>query len=236
MRNSIGNGRGIGGCLRHALQGEDFIRHCGNDKLIFDFKSGSGTVVKDRSREGNDGTFGAGAAAPTWKRNSLYFDGGDYVTGGDLGMPHLSGKMTLMVLFNAGPDSSGDCVFRYGVGKNVLLEIMVSSATSCWVAVRNFAETRFLIVWAGNIGNKYISLTQITDIDNSEVTGYKDAVYKEKKAFTGTYNNPTGYSLGAYANTYWNFYGFIKKIVLCDGILSQIEIQQEYLANKFSNN
>ena len=78
--NSIGGNQGVGGPIpRNAIGGENFIRHIGNDKLIYDFKSGNGTTVKDRSREGNDGTFGAGAAAPTWKRNALYFDGGDDV-------------------------------------------------------------------------------------------------------------------------------------------------------------
>ncbi len=58
--NSIGNGRGIGGALRHALQGENFIRHIGNDKVIFDFHEGSGTTVKDKSHCGNDGAFPSG--------------------------------------------------------------------------------------------------------------------------------------------------------------------------------
>lgn len=79
MFNSIGGVSGLGAPIQNQIGGENFIRHIGSDKLIFDFKSGSGTTVKDRSREGNDGTLGAGAKAPTWKINSLYFDGGDYV-------------------------------------------------------------------------------------------------------------------------------------------------------------
>ena len=81
MFNQIGNVNGIGAPLPpNQMGGENFIRHIGDDKLIFDFKSGNGTIVKDRSRESNNGTFGAGAAAPTWKRNGLYFDGADTLT------------------------------------------------------------------------------------------------------------------------------------------------------------
>ena len=77
--NTIGNNSGIGCPISpNQIGGENFIRHIA-DKLHYQFKEGSGTTCRDLSCEGNDGTFGAGAAAPTWKRNSLYFDGGDYV-------------------------------------------------------------------------------------------------------------------------------------------------------------
>ncbi len=56
--NSIGGLNAIGVPLSHnAIGGEPFIRHIGNDKLIFDFKEGSGTTIKDKSHCGNDGTF-----------------------------------------------------------------------------------------------------------------------------------------------------------------------------------
>jgi len=80
MFNSIGGNSGIGSPISpNQIGGEGFIRHIGADKLIFRFKEGSGTTVRDDSHNSNNGTFGAGAAAPTWRRNSLYFDGGDYV-------------------------------------------------------------------------------------------------------------------------------------------------------------
>ena len=79
MFGQIGGQQGTGGVIPNSTGGENFIRHIGNDKLIFDFHEGSGTTVRDKSHNNNDGVFGAGAAAPTWKRNSLYFDGGGYV-------------------------------------------------------------------------------------------------------------------------------------------------------------
>jgi len=80
MFNQIGGLNSVGGPLSdNQIGGEDFIRHIGNDKLIFDFHEGSGTKVYDKSHNNNNGTFGATTAAPTWRKNSLYFDGGDKV-------------------------------------------------------------------------------------------------------------------------------------------------------------
>lgn len=46
---------------------------------IYLFNEGTGTVLTDRSGNGNHGTLGAGAAAPTWGATGLTFDGGDNV-------------------------------------------------------------------------------------------------------------------------------------------------------------
>lgn len=62
--NSIGGQCGIGIPLpNNQIGGENFIRHIGNDKLIFDFKEGSGTTVRDKSHCGNDGVFPRDAIA-----------------------------------------------------------------------------------------------------------------------------------------------------------------------------
>lgn len=73
--NSIGSTSGIGASLSpNQVGGDNFIRYIG-DRLILDFHEGAGTTVQDLSGNGNDGTFGAGAAAPTWERNRLRFGG-----------------------------------------------------------------------------------------------------------------------------------------------------------------
>lgn len=46
---------------------------------IYLFNEGSGTTLHDYSGNGNHGTLGAGAAAPTWTQYGLSFDGGDLV-------------------------------------------------------------------------------------------------------------------------------------------------------------
>ena len=101
MFGQIGGLNAIGApLLDNQIGGESFIRHIGNDKLLFDFHEGSGTTVHDKSHNNNNGTLGAGDAAPTWKRNSLYFDGGDYV---DLtGISHgiSTGEFTLCFSMN----------------------------------------------------------------------------------------------------------------------------------------
>lgn len=49
---------------------------------IYLFNEGSGTVLRDYSGNGYDGTLGAAAAAPTWGATGLTFDGGDEVSMG----------------------------------------------------------------------------------------------------------------------------------------------------------
>lgn len=52
---------------------------------VYLFNEGSGTVLRDHSGNGYDGTLGAADAAPTWATEGLAFDAGDYVT---CGTPH----------------------------------------------------------------------------------------------------------------------------------------------------
>lgn len=81
---SIGGTRYIGGPLSpNTIGGDNYIRYIG-DRLVMDFHEGAGTTVRDLSGNGNGGTFGSGAAAPTWERNRLSFDGAnDYISFGN---------------------------------------------------------------------------------------------------------------------------------------------------------
>lgn len=137
MFNQIGGLNAIGSPLPpDQIGGESFIRHIGNDKLIFDFHEGSGTTVHDKSGNGNDGTFGAGVKAPTWKRNSLYFDGGDYI---DLAANFLAqadfingGSVLVICKFSSGAiakviDIEGAWIFHFNTSGNICSSIDGSS-------------------------------------------------------------------------------------------------------------
>lgn len=223
-RERIGCGRGIGGCLRHAIPGESFIRHIGNDKLIFDFKSGNGTTVKDRSRENNDGTFGTGAAAPTWKRNSLYFDGANYVL--LTGMAHgiTTGELTFCVALS-----------------NFTAEKFLFAQKTTYIEFYNSSNVIILL-------GKFISDTntsspyylQVTRDNSGNLESYINGVTGNKgqsHALDLTYDGTSVISLGCYHNLISYFitttmYSFR----ILNKCLSGIEAQNEYLVNKFAAN
>lgn len=236
IHKSIGNGRGIGGCLRHALQGENFIRHV-EDKLIFTFDEGSGNTVHDKSHCGNDGTFGAGVAAPTWKRNSLYFDGGDNINCGSDTTLDITDTITVEAFVKFDSLTNHDMI----ISKTSLAALNVGWGINYF----NSAIRFFINTWDNNFGalsftdtknwnfivgtyDKNAGSNEI-NININNVLGTPDTLSDD---ITGELTDVViGEGFGS------NFIdGYIKNIRICNRILSQIEIQQEYLASKFSNN
>ena len=231
---SIGGQQGIGGPISpNQIGGESFIRHTGNDKLIYDFKEGSGTTVKDKSREGNNGTFGAGAAAPTWRRNSLYFDGGDYV---DLtGISHgiSTGEFTLCFHIDSFPDIIEPylAIFdqetvRFYVLKfltdqkiHILSNKTVSDVIDPTLSPFNMQITR------DNSGNLECHIN-----GKPEALGATDNL-------DVTYDGTSRQTLGAEERQNIYFYtGTMYSFRILNKGLSGIEAQQIYLSNKFRGN
>lgn len=96
----IGSTEGIGAPLSpNRVGGDNFIRYIG-DRLVLDMHEGAGTTVRDRSGNENNGTFGAGAAAPTWERNRLSFDGGDHMLIPDATSLNPTVDLTIVVFVN----------------------------------------------------------------------------------------------------------------------------------------
>ena len=229
MFGQIGGQQGIGGPLSpDSIGGESFIRHIGNDELIFDFKSGSGTTVKDRSREGNDGTFGAGAAAPTWKRNSLYFDGGDNVLLTGINHGISTGEFTFCfhmsnLTLNARVYDQKTIRFLIDGGGNAVRLYSTAYKTITDTGIPALSPIRFQTTRdsSGNLEcyvNGKMQGKGQTETANLAYNGISVATL-------GSANNDTGYITGT-------MYSFR----ILNKCLSGIEAQQEYLANKFSNN
>ena len=225
MFNPIGCGRGIGGALRHAIPGESFIRHIGNDKLIFDFKEGSGTTVRDKSHCGNNGTFGAGAAAPTWKRNSLYFDGGtEYVllTGISHGI------------------STGGFTFCFSLS-NFTNSAYIFDQTTTLIYIRTSATTGRILL---NVLTDSITLVsplylQFTRDEATNLECYVNGSASRKGLSDATdfsYNGTSVVTLGTRQNFLSGIIGTMYSFRILNKGLSGIECQQEYLANKFRGN
>ena len=242
MFNSIGGQCGIGAPISEQIGGESFIRHIGSDKLIFDFKEGSGTTVYDKSHNGNNGTLAdkdSGSDYPTWLRNSLSFDGANnYVDCGNdssLDLNILSVEIILYPTYNGthtiiGSHTDANNYVRYTNddgeftvygrdGGNLFRAKMISQYT-----VNNWYSLTYTI---GNLEVPKIytnGILQITDNDSNDAGIDEHILFGN--LFIGLWHvaDPRP------------FKGTIKKIHLCSKVLSQIEIQQNYLVQKFRGN
>lgn len=237
MFGTIGGPQGIGGPLSpDSIGGESFIRHVGNDKLIFDFHEGSGTTIHDKSHCGNDGTFGAGVAAPTWKRNSLYFDGGDYVNcGSSLALT----KITVEACINFGVVNA----YQYVASE----DDNPSDVNRNWLfGLTNAGKFRISIFVSSVQKNKLEASTRTAGV-NYHLIGTANGTNIRVFINGADDGNPTTYSGDIDTNTVnlWlgqniagnnPFTGYLLNARIYNRALSGIEIQQNYLVNKFSNN
>lgn len=80
---------------------------------VYLFNEGSGTVLRDLSGNGNDGTLGTAANAPTWGAGGLTFDGADFVNCGTA-LRGFSAGLTVQVVVK----QSADGVYQGIVGNN----------------------------------------------------------------------------------------------------------------------
>ena len=233
MFGSIGGAQGIGGPLHNSIGGESFIRHIGNDKLIYDFKEGSGTTVRDKSHNNNNGTFGAGAAAPTWKRNSLYFDGGD--------------TFRCLTLLDVFPEEITLSIFYKVVAKS-------GSNAQLFTKTNISGQDRFF--WSIKDDNTMVFDFEEHDNGYSSRSIFSDWTIDSWENRYITWDNTNGllsYKNGAIdgassgdtvlladgtsSDLYIYFLvGLIKEVRIWFKTLSQIEIQQNFLASKFRGN
>ena len=228
--NRIGCGRGIGGCLRHSLQGENFIRHIGNDKLIFDFKENGGTVLRDKSHNNNNGVFGAGAVAPTWIRDGLSFDGASQVVIADnVDIRFGTGDFTIIMQIANYMAADGTFLSKGRTGaaewwlwdndgnlrwySNGSTMSMISSG----ITIRDDSKHHIVIRRKGSLGNMFFDGIDIKrDVTSSCDLSTDKVIYIGRSLSGGDFCTAT-----------------ISYILICKKALSQIEIQQNYLANKF---
>ena len=100
---------------------------------IYLCNEGSGTALTDRSGNDYHGTFGAGAAAPTWSAEGLVFAGGQYVTLPKAVAAALTAGGTIQVITKPGADVTTDqCVV--GLGNTTAPRIHVISGKARLVA------------------------------------------------------------------------------------------------------
>ena len=228
MFNQIGGLNAIGAPLSpNQIGGESFIRHIGNDKLIFDFHEGSGTKVYDKSHCGNNGTFAAGAAAPTWQRNSLYFDGGDFI---DLGSTHTLAVAKSTFLVQIKPTVLSGYHIIYLLDSTPKFYINVSSYKSLFYNAQNNPEGDTAFV--ANV-SEHRGITHDGANTKFYLNGCPDGIIANTVAVSTTASQG---NIGGDTGGTQNLIGIMYSFRVLDYALSQIEIQQEYLANKFRGN
>ena len=88
----------------------------------YDFESGSGSTLVDRSGNGNDGTL---RGDPTWQSSALRFGGaGDYVDVSDISSPEPVDEFTIAVAYETTDDGSKQELVEHISGSdNWLLEL-----------------------------------------------------------------------------------------------------------------
>ena len=229
---SIGGQQGIGGPISpNQIGGESFIRHIGNDKLIFDFHEGSGTTVYDKSRNNNNGTFGAGAAAPTWKRNSLYFDGGDYV---DLtGIAHGISTGGFTLCFDVSNYTENTYMFDQETNRFAILNRALHNAISLLDS-----NGHNMISDAGIDAIQPISCQITRDISQDAECYVNGKSQNKGQSITGdvTYDGISAAKLGSRFNNVTNVTATMYSFRILNKGLSGIECQQIYLSNKWRSN
>ena len=225
MFNPIGNQHGIGAPLgNNQIGGEPFIRHI-SDKLHFRFTEGSGTTCRDLSRENNDGTFGATTAAPTWKRNSLYFDGGDYV---DLtGISHGI--------------STGEFTFCFNLSNYNVSTTLFSQETVQFYFYNHASDYITMISFRISDAVSTIKpiVIQITRDSSGNFECYINGK-PQKKGYSAqtdfTYDGSSVIYLGSYLDGSLSITGTMDSFRILNKGLSGIECFQEYLSNRFRGN
>ncbi len=229
MFNSIGNSSsGIGSPISpNQIGGEDFIRHCGADKLIYRFKEGSGTTVRDDSHNSNNGTFGATTAAPTWKRNSLYFDGGDYV---DLtGITHGISTGGFTFCFSLNTFTDGDLIIDQENARFYIYNFQdeITSPNSTFIVSDTGISSIMPIIF------------QITRDSSGNIECYVNGKIQKKGVSNTsdfTYDGISTLNLGCNIEYGGCIIGTMYSFRILNKGLSGIECFQEYLCNKWLGN
>ena len=237
MFNQIGGLNAIGAPLSpNQIGGENFIRHIGNDKLIFDFHEGSGTVCYDKSHCGNNGTL-INPTDITWKRNELQFGGtsGYVETIQNLGVSGAS-PWFIGIWFKVVNNVQNGTIISIGIATD-------SNIFAPQQATDN--DKFFLNYWSAE--NEVTATTGIDlrkgynhigiSFDSTNIKLYINGGLFHTDPFPlNITNNPVRISgrPGGYDGQYGE--NIFKKVKIKNRVLSQIEIQQEYLANKFRGN
>jgi len=238
MKQAIGSVDGIGAPLRaNRIGGDTWIRYI-QDRLVLDFHEGANPAVRDLSGNGNDGTFGAGAAAPTWERNRLNFASGQYVNCGSDASIDITGAISVEANIRTGDvtDPGGYIVNNlegWPPAKGYILNIGNIIETelhfNCFGLTDNIVQATGLTlrdVWALAAGVYDLSFLRV----------YINGQQEQADVSTGTIASSTGALLLGYTPLQArNFIGSISFIRINATGFSAPQVLAEYLFLKWRN-
>jgi len=236
---SIGGLSGIGAPISEQIGGESFIRHVGADKAIYRFTDGSGNTVRDDSHNNNNGTLGASTATPTWRRNSLYFDGGDYVDcGNNANLFTGTGDVSVSIGYKTTEMASGTFIIFLGdgdVGHSVYLYVESPTVLVFGIWGYNSAsDTSPSMLWEPLNDGIYHNIigTKKGDI----LSLYCDGKLQDTHTFADLNITAGRLILGGDLNGTATSKGTFNNARIFNKGLFQLECQQIYLTNKWRGN
>lgn len=202
----------------------------------------TGTTIADASGNGNTGTFGGGAAAPTWVNSGahcLSFDGGDVITGTDTGFPSGNSARGISVWFNTTKNHvalwSQSVILGYGL--NNLNQATIIGMINPGVANKIFVSQYGNLVstpLAYNDGLWHLVVVVFNGVNTWSI--YIDGAFKISGAMTtATVLNGTSLSIGAGSGAAYPWTGLIDEPRIYGRILNQTQITNLYLTGKLKH-
>lgn len=254
--NKVGSVSGIGAPISpDCIGGEEFIRYIG-DKLVLIFCEGGGSVTKDLSGGGNNGRFKS-LHEPKWEKNCVLFDGVDDVIncGRMSGISNIfddGGTIVAYINVNStGAHLSGSIVSKADLD-------LLDEGWYFWVTNQsgkkfslNFFQA-FDAMWgewlSGQLGDRPINIKENTLVviryNSNSTRNNPDFIKNIKSLNLWETTAPVGKRqtdseqdllIGAETFSFWVFDGRISFIRVNSMILSDIQILQDYLWNKWRN-
>ncbi len=168
--------------------------------LALDFNERTGTTVFDGSSKAHNGTFGPGAAAPTWvagkdgSGGALGFDGGNYV---QLSSFALSGTvLTLLTRINCGEEAThqtifGDAAQSTTVGFIWLRRPADSDALAFKYANGTSVETAYSTEYFTGYNDTDIDVIVVCDYAAKTCDFYRNGIFVNRSIMNGTPVFPT---------------------------------------------
>lgn len=202
--------------------------------LYLPFEEGTGTIVYDQSPYGNDGAFGAGAAAPTWTDGkfgkALSFDGGDYVNVPDAASLDLTIPFTLSAVVTLTNDTLPDAA--YIIRKQFNYGMSVWANGRLYSSYRDNGTMRY-----GNTGYAFpinipvfVTMKFAANGSDTDITSY---INGKKYAIITTTGQPVpsneAFRIGSNKDGGQNWYGTIDEVCVFNRGLSDEEIRLHWL-------
>ncbi len=202
---------------------------------------GAGTTVKDLSKYGNNGTFGAGAAAPSWVAGldglpSVDFDGDDEINiGHDASLGWGTEDGSVIVLYEVGElDRDQSILYANAGGGNHGYGILQRSDNLLAAEVRPTGEARIVSNYTAGISiGELIHFAFTWNHDDGLVAGFVNGtLFGTESGTTGTVPVDADAYIGSHNAAAWFLNGKVHLVLIYNRALDPYEIRALYEARR----